>query len=87
MLKWLKYPSIFDDNDRNKVLSKICSLTITGEDRYFTKEEYFKISINGMINNKMRLNLNANKKLRLDQILKNMHKQVKSYDKKNALLE
>ena len=62
MLKWLKYPSIFDDNDRNEVLSKMCSLTITGEDRYFTKEEYFKISINVMINNKIRLNLKVNKK-------------------------
>ena len=62
MLKWLEYPSIFDNNDRNEVLSKMCSLIITGEDRYFTKEEYFKISINVMINNKILLNLNVNKK-------------------------
>ena len=62
MLKQLKYPSIFYDNDRNEVLSKMFSLIITGEDRYFTKEEYFKISINVMINNKIRLNLNVNKK-------------------------
>ena len=63
LLKWLKYPSIFDDNDRNEVLSKMCSLTITGEDRSFTnKEEHYKISINVMINNKIRLYVNDNKK-------------------------
>ena len=45
MLKQLKYPSIFYDNDRNEVLSKMFSLIITGEDRYFTKEEYFRYQL------------------------------------------
>ena len=45
MLKWLKHPSIFDDNDRNEVLSKMRTLIITGEDRFLLKNNTTKYQL------------------------------------------
>ena len=53
VLKWMKHPSIFDDNDRNVILAKSYDLTKTGVDNLFSIEDYYKISINVMINNKI----------------------------------
>ena len=46
VLKWLKHPSMFEDNDRNVILSKFYDLTKTGEDKFFSIEDCYKISIN-----------------------------------------
>ena len=52
--KWLKHPSVFEDDDGNVILSKSHDLTKTGEDKFFSTEDCCKISINAMIDDKIK---------------------------------
>lgn len=63
VLKWLKHLSIFEDNNRNIILSKLYDLTKTGEDKFFSIEDYYKISINVMIDNKIKKNIKDKNKI------------------------
>ena len=68
ILKWLKYPSIFKDNNRNVILSKFYGLIKTGEDKLFSIDNYYKILINIIIDNKIKKKIKDKNKIqtRLD---------------------
>ena len=59
---------MFEDNDRNVILSKFYDLTKTGEDKFFSIEDYYKISINVMIDDKIKKKIKVKNKIwtRLD---------------------
>ena len=54
MLKYLKSPSMFKDDDRNIILKKFWDMTKTGADETMSKVDYCMKSINVMINNQIR---------------------------------
>ena len=63
ILKWLKYPSIFKDNNRNVILSKFYGLIKTGEDKLFSIDNYYKILINIIIDNKIKKKIKDKNKI------------------------
>ena len=63
ILKWLKHPSIFEDNDRNVILVQFYDLTERGEDKFFSIDDYYKISISAMIDNKIKKKIKDKNKI------------------------
>ena len=61
-LKWFKFLSVFDDNDRNVILAKFFDLIKIGVNNLFSAKDYHKTAIHIMINNETRRKINDDKK-------------------------